>query len=78
MDSRSARDCVTAAEARDRASVIRGRLREAMRSLSVPWPDWEMARESLDWAATLAMELARDCMREDRRGRIADGKAVDE
>ena len=55
---------MTAAEARDRAGVIRGRLRKAVRALSVPEPDWERARKSLDWAATLCMELARDCRRE--------------
>ena len=60
---------MTAGEARDRAGVIRGRLREAVRALSVPGTDWERARESLDWVATLAMELARDCMREDEERR---------
>ena len=67
---------MTAAEARDRAGVIRGRLREAVRALSVPGPDWEGARKSLDWAATLCMELARDCRREaedERRDWTEDG-----
>ena len=60
---------MTADEARGRAGVIRGRVREAVRALSVPDTDWEGARVSLDWAATLAMELARDCMREDEERR---------
>lgn len=59
---------MTAEEARDRVTAARRSLDRAMRALSVPGPDWEMARESLDWAATLAMELARDCRRESRRG----------
>ena len=58
---------MTAGEARDRAGVIRGRLREAVRALSVPGTDWERAVVSLDWAATIAMELARDCERESER-----------
>ena len=58
---------MTAGEARDRAGVIRGRLREAVRALSVPGTDWERACVSLMWAATLAMELARDCKAERRR-----------
>ena len=36
-------------------------LREAMRHVSVPAPDWGAASEALRWAATLCMELARDC-----------------
>lgn len=67
---------MTAAEARDRAGVIRGRLRKAVRALSVPGPDWERAAVTLDWAATLCMELARDCRREtedERRDWIEDG-----
>ena len=55
MDSRSARVCVT---------DVRGFLRAAMRALSVPRPDWGRAARMLDWAATLCMELARDCRRE--------------
>ena len=58
---------MTADEARVRAGVIRDRLREAVRALSVPGTDWERAGVSLDWAATLCMELARDCMRERER-----------
>lgn len=58
---------MTADEARARAGVIRGRLREAVRALSVPGTDWERACVSLDWAATLCMELARDCERERER-----------
>lgn len=59
---------MTADEARGRVGVIRGRLREAVRALSVPGTDWERACASLMWAATLAMELARDCEREERDG----------
>ena len=59
---------MTAGEARDRAGVIRGRLREAVRAVSVPSPDWGAAGEALRWAATSAMELARDCEREERDG----------
>ena len=59
---------MTAGEARDRAGVIRGRLREVVRALSVPDTDWERAGVSLMWAATLCMELARDCEREERDG----------
>ena len=59
---------MTAGEARDRAGVIRGRLREAVRAVSVPSPDWGAAGEALRWAATIAMELARDCEREERDG----------
>lgn len=55
MDSRSARVCVT---------DVRGFLRAAMRDLSVPRPDWGRAARMLDWAATLCMELARDCRME--------------
>lgn len=55
MDSRSARVCVT---------DVRGLLRAAMRALSRPRPDWGRAAVTLDWAATLCMELARDCRRE--------------
>lgn len=40
---------------------VRGLLRAAMRDLSVPRPDWGRAARMLDWAATLCMELARDC-----------------
>ena len=59
---------MTAGEARDRAGVIRGRLREAVRAVSVPSPDWGAAGEALRWAATIAMELARDCERDERDG----------
>ena len=59
---------MTADEARERAGVIRGRLRDAMRAVSVPTPDWGAASEALRWAATIAMELARDCEREERDG----------
>ena len=67
MDSRSARVCVT---------DVRGLLRAAMRDLSVPRPDWGRAARMLDWAATLCMELARDCRREsEHEGRdwVEDG-----
>ena len=59
---------MTADEARERAGVIRGRLRDAVRAVSVPDPDWGAAGEALRWAATIAMELARDCEREERDG----------
>ena len=59
---------MTADEARERAGVIRGRLRDAMRAVSVPEPDWGAASDALRWAATLCMELARDCEREERDG----------
>lgn len=39
-----------------------------MRHVSVPTPDWGAARDALMWAATIAMELARDCEREERDG----------
>ena len=39
-----------------------------MRNVSVPTPDWGAASEALRWAATIAMELARDCEREERDG----------
>lgn len=55
MSSADARDCVTS---------VRRLLRAAMRDLSVPRPDWGCAAATLDWAATLCMELARDCRRE--------------
>lgn len=55
-------------DARDRVSEARGRLRDAVRAVSVPTPDWGAASEALRWAATLCMELARDCRRESRRG----------
>ena len=58
---------MTPGDARDRAGVVRGRLREAVRALSVPDTDWERACVSLMWAATLCMELARDCEREKER-----------
>ena len=59
---------MTADEARERAGVIRGRLRDAVRAVSVPTPDWGAASDALRWAATLCMELARDCEREERDG----------
>lgn len=52
MSSDDARGCVTS---------VRGLLRAAMRDLSVPRPDLGRAARMLDWAATLCMELARDC-----------------
>ena len=55
MSSDDARGCVT---------TVRGLLRAAMRDLSVPRPDWGRAARMLDWAATLCMELARDCRME--------------
>ena len=58
---------MTTDEARDRVSEARGRLADAMRAVSVPTPDWGAASEALRWAATFAMELARDCERERRR-----------
>lgn len=67
---------MTADEARDRVTETRGSLDRARRALSVPGPDWERAAVTLDWAATLCMELARDCRREtedERRDWIEDG-----
>lgn len=61
---------MTADDARDRVTAARGRMREAMRHVSVPTPDWGAAGKALRWAATIAMELARDCERE--RGRDGD------
>ena len=52
---------MTADDARDRVGEARRRLREAMRHVSVPTPDWGAASEALGWTATIAMELARDC-----------------
>lgn len=52
---------MTADDARDRVGEARRRLRDAVRAVSVPAPDWGAAREALRWAATIAMELARDC-----------------
>lgn len=51
-------------DARGCVTDVRGLLRAAMRALSVPRPDWGHAAVMLDWAATLCMELARDCRRE--------------
>ena len=59
---------MTADDARVRVTEARGRLTEAMRAVSVPTPDWGAASEALRWAATIAMELARDCEREGRDG----------
>lgn len=60
---------MTAAEARDSVVKIRGELDRAVRALSVPVTDWAGAEDALGWAATLAMELARDCRFErERRG----------
>ena len=58
---------MTADDARDRVTEARARLRDAMRAVSVPTPDWGAASEALRWAATLCMELARDCERESER-----------
>lgn len=55
---------MTADEARDRVTEARRLLNRAMRALSRPSPDWGRAAATLDWAATLCMELARDCRRE--------------
>lgn len=59
---------MTADEARVHVTEARRLLDRAMRALSVPEPDWEGARKSLDWAATLCMELTRDCRREAGHG----------
>ena len=59
---------MTADDARGRVGGARARLRDAMRAVSVPEPDWGAASEALRWAATIAMELARDCEREERDG----------
>ena len=59
---------MTADDARDRVGGARARLRDAVRAVSVPTPDWGAARDALMWAATIAMELARDCEREERDG----------
>ena len=58
---------MTPDDARVRVTAARGRLRDAMRAVSVPTPDWGAARDALRWAATIAMELARDCEREEER-----------
>ncbi len=58
---------MTADEARGRVDEARRRLRDAVRHVSVPTPDWGAASEALRWAATIAMELARDCEREKER-----------
>ena len=58
---------MTADDARDRVSEARARLRDAVRAVSVPDPDWGAAGEALRWSATIAMELARDCERERER-----------
>ena len=59
---------MTTDEARDRVGGARARLRDAMRAVSVTTPDWGAASDALMWAATIAMELARDCEREERDG----------
>lgn len=58
---------MTPDDARVRVTAARGRLRDAMRAVSVPAPDWGAARDALMWAATIAIELARDCETEERR-----------
>lgn len=55
---------MTADDARGCVTTIRGLLCEAMRTLSRPRPDWRHAAVMLSWAATLCMELTRDCRRE--------------
>ena len=55
---------MTADEARRVAASVRALLREAIRALSVPRPDWWRAAKAFAWAATLCMELTRDCRRE--------------
>ena len=66
---------MTAGEARDRAGVIRGRLREAVRALSVPTPDWAAATramgEVMDMAARLHVELYVAGAKEDERGELS-------
>ncbi|WP_317415110.1 hypothetical protein [Thermophilibacter provencensis] len=67
---------MTADDARKCVTTVRGLLREVMRTLSRPRPDWGHAAVMLDWAATLCMELARDCRREaedERRDWTEDG-----
>ena len=59
---------MTTDEARRIAASVRVLLREAIRALSVPRPDWWRAANVFDWAATLCMELARDCRRESGHG----------
>lgn len=59
---------MTTDEARGCVTTVRGLLREVMRTLSRPRPDWGHAAVMLDWAATLCMELARDCRREAGHG----------
>ena len=58
---------MTPDDARERVGEARLRLRDAVRHVSVPAPDWGAASEALRWAATLCMELARDCEREKER-----------
>lgn len=58
---------MTADDVRDRVGGARSRLRDAVRAVSVPTPDWGAARDALMWAATIAMELARDCELERER-----------
>ena len=66
---------MTAGEARDRAGVIRGRLREVVRALSVPAPDWAAATramgEVMDMAARLHVELYVAGAKEDERGELS-------
>lgn len=59
---------MTADDARRCVTTIRGLLREVMRTLSRPRPDWGHAARMLCWAATLCMELTRDCRREAGHG----------
>lgn len=59
---------MTADEARRIAASVRALLREAIRALSVPRPDWWRAAKAFAWAATLCMELVRDCRREAGHG----------
>lgn len=67
---------MTADDARGCVTDVRGLLTAAMRVLSRPRPDWGHAAVTLDWVATLCMELARDCRRmaeDEKRDWIEDG-----
>lgn len=58
---------MTAGEARDRAGEIRRALDRAVRSLSVPGPDWGGAVGALIDASDMTRDLARMCASEERK-----------
>ena len=59
---------MTADEARERVGEIRRALDRAVRSLSVPGPDWGGAVDALLGASADASDLAMKCLDEKVRG----------